>query len=69
MRLELGVDTRLVDLDHEVAVVVVRQRRQHGVEIDDSEARLAPQPLGRADPVVLSSLPTLDVKMRESVFC
>ena len=52
MRLEPGVDARLVDLDHEVAVVVIGQRGQYGVEVDDSEARLAPQPLGRRQLVV-----------------
>jgi hypothetical protein len=47
MRLEPRVQAGLIDFDHEVAVVVVWQRRQHGVEVHYPESRLAPQALGR----------------------
>jgi hypothetical protein len=47
VRLEAGVNTRVVDLDHEVAVVIVRNLREYCVEIDHAEARLGPEPLAR----------------------
>ena len=45
MRLEAGLNTRVIDLDHEFAVVIVGNLREHCVEVDHSEARLGPEPL------------------------
>ena len=47
VRLEAGVNTRVVDLDHEVAVVIVWDLREYCVEVDHAEARLGPEPLAR----------------------
>src|SRR5215211_1685584 len=52
VRLEARVNTRVVDLDHEVAVVIVWDLREYCVEVDHSEARLSPEPLARGQFVV-----------------
>ena len=35
----------MVDLDHEVAVVIVGDLREYGLEVNHSEAGLGPEPL------------------------
>jgi hypothetical protein len=51
MRLEPGVDARLVDFDHEVAVVVVRQHRlQYGMGFAAMR-----RPVGLLVPVIVNT--------------
>jgi hypothetical protein len=63
MRLEPGVAAGFVDFDHEVAVIVIRQRRQDSGEIDHAESWLTPEALGCCQLLVRPWFLTLAVQV------
>ena len=65
MRLVLRVHARFVDLDHEVAVVAHRERREDSVEVDNAQPRFGPEPLGGGQVVVAALVRRIEATVEE----